>query len=336
MGKSSDIFLPNSKIMMAWLLFCFLFSLGCVHSVSCEKENFTAPAEEAILLSGGAYTFTSVEVFSPSTGLSCSLPSLPDLRDGHTMDSTLICGGGNPSSTCLTFSSGKWITSHRISNRYAHTSWETGQGVVLMGGDDHPTTSEIVQMGEEQGQQGEPSFPMKYSTRFACSMADLTNPTVIITGGLNTMQTVSRYGAQGFVEALPALVVGRQVHGCGSYLRDADGTQVFLVAGGLDSSGNRISSTEVLTTSSSAWSLTTPLPRTLIYLSCVTAGGKLYATGGYDDDEVFGDPRDEVLAWLDEEQQWVEQGKMMIGRYYHAAAAIKLDDDAMAHCKGLE
>merc|ERR1711892_755721 len=295
MGKSSDIFLPNSKIMMAWLLFCFLFSLGCVHSVSCEKENNTAPAEEAILLSGGIYTYDNVEVFSPSTGLSCSLPSLPDSRYGHTMDSTFICGGGNPPSTCLTFSSGKWITSQRITSRYAHTSWETEQGVVLMGGDDHPTTSEIVQMGEEQGQQGEPSFPMKYSTRYACSMADLTNPTVIITGGLNTMETVSRYGEQGFVEALPALVVGRQVHGCGSYLRDADGTQVFLVA-----------------------------------------GGKLYATGGYPDEEVFADGRDEVLAWLDEEQQWVEEGKMMIGRYYHAAATIMLDDDAMAHCKGLE
>ena len=58
----------------------------------------------------------------------------------------------------------------------------------------------------------------------------------------------------------------------------------------------------------------------------------IFITGCWD----YQDPRDEVLAWLDEEQQWVEEGKMMIGRYYHAAATIMLDDDAMAHCKGLE
>ena len=57
-------------------------------------------------------------------------------------------------------------------------------------------------------------------------MADLTNPTVIITGGKNTKQTVSRYNIQGWVEDLPSLVVGRYDHGCASYLRDADGTQV--------------------------------------------------------------------------------------------------------------
>jgi len=309
------------------------------------RPTTPAPAEEAILLSGGVDSndyLTSVEVFSPSTGKSCSLPSLPDWRTSHTMNSLLVCGGyyWDTTTTCLTFSSGKWMTSHSlVEERDDHTSWQTEEGVVvLMGGNDKggdgsqtdsPTTSELVQMG---GEQGEPSFPMQYKTVLACSMADLTSPTVIITGGRDTMDTVSRYGTLGFIEDLPSLVVGRFGHGCGSYLRDSDGTQVFLVAGGYDGtsvSSSMISSTEVLTTTSPAWSLTTPLPRALYGLRCLTTGGKLYATGGRDDDD---NDRDEVLAWLDEEQQWVEEGKMKVARYHHAVTTIMLDDDAMAHC----
>ena len=60
-------------------------------------------------------------------------------------------------------------------------------------------------------------------------MPDLTSPTVIITGGEETRGTVSRYGTQGYIEDLPSLVVGRYMHGCGSYLRDSDGTQVRMV-----------------------------------------------------------------------------------------------------------
>merc|ERR1711892_1174467 len=213
------------------------------------RPTTPAPAEEAILLSGGYKNsigaLTSVEVFSPSTGQSCSLPSLPVQRYGHTMDNLLVCGGEYTRTTCLTFSSGKWMTSHSlVEERWAHTSWQTEQGVVvLMGGDGSPATSELVQMG---GEQGEPSFPMQYRTWHACSMADLTSPTLIITGGCSdiicdTKQSVSRYGTLGFVEDLPSLVVGRYMHGCGSYLRDSDGTQVFLVAGGYDGT-NRISS----------------------------------------------------------------------------------------------
>ena len=39
-------------------------------------------------MSGGYYTKTTAEVFVPSTGLSYSLPTLPDHRYRHTMDSS--------------------------------------------------------------------------------------------------------------------------------------------------------------------------------------------------------------------------------------------------------
>jgi hypothetical protein len=58
-------------------------------------------------------------------------------------------------------------------------------------------------------------------------MPDLVTDSVIITGGINTKQVVSRYGMDGFIEDLPQLVVGRYDHGCGSYLR-LDGTQVSI------------------------------------------------------------------------------------------------------------
>ena len=118
-----------------------------------------------ILISGGDGAYTSVEVFVPSTRQSCSLPSLPDnLRYHHTMDSHVICGGYYASaSTCLSFSSGQWITSHILTEgRDAHSSWQTDQGLVLMGGYDSPVRSEILPMA---GEQAGPGFAMQYDNR---------------------------------------------------------------------------------------------------------------------------------------------------------------------------
>jgi hypothetical protein len=115
-----------------------------------------------IILSGGYYAEQSVEVFVPSTGLSCSLPSLPYQRYYHTMDSLLICGGEYSSTSCLSFTSGQWNKSHTLEEqRYAHTSWQREDGLVLIAGTSSRYTSEIV--GVAGGQ--EPSFAMQYSTR---------------------------------------------------------------------------------------------------------------------------------------------------------------------------
>ena len=119
-------------------------------------------------MSGGEGSLDSVEVFFPSSGSSCSLPSLPDERAGHTLDNLLLCGGGKypslPSnSACITFSSGKWVTSNSlISPRYGHASWVTDQGLLLLGGQDHFLESELVHLG---GGQGEVSFPLQHRTQ---------------------------------------------------------------------------------------------------------------------------------------------------------------------------
>ena len=85
------------------------------------------------------------------------------------MDSLLICGGWfkdtlTSSNTCLTFISGRWMTSHyMVEERYEHNSWQTEQGVVMMGGYDSPDSSEIVHI---DGEQGEQSFSMQHSSKY--------------------------------------------------------------------------------------------------------------------------------------------------------------------------
>merc|ERR1711892_133839 len=205
--------------------------------------------------------------------------------------------------------------------RADHTSWQREQDILLMGGY-VPYTSEIVHMG---GEQGEASFAMEYDSKESCSMADMSSDSVFITGGYYTMDRVSRYDSMGFVEDLPSLIVGRYGHGCGSCMRE-DKTQVLIVAGGWDHNIN-LSSTEVLTSVSPSWTISTRLPRAMYGLRGVTVSNILYMTGG--EDSTY---RNEIIAWRDEEQKWEEMGKMRVARYYHAVTTIKLDDPAMEFC----
>ena len=51
-------------------------------------------------MAGGWGAGSSVEVFSPATNTSCELPSLPQDRRHHSLDTTdtglLLCGGIDP------------------------------------------------------------------------------------------------------------------------------------------------------------------------------------------------------------------------------------------------
>merc|ERR1712098_902600 len=49
--------------------------------------------DQGILISGGEGAVSSVEVLNPSTGKTCSLPSLPDKRESHTSTGLTLCGG---------------------------------------------------------------------------------------------------------------------------------------------------------------------------------------------------------------------------------------------------
>jgi len=276
-------------------------------------EGNSTVLSPGILISGGDGALTSAEVYSPGAGLSCELPSLPDERYGHTSDGATLCGGEQTSTSCITFSSGVWVTSHALAEgRVYHTSWnnkEEGK-IILMGGWDIVRTTEAI-TEEENG--GGPGFTLKYNIVGACAITEET--TVIITGGYSTHNTVSRYGSSGHIKDLPSLNQGRYNHGCGFY-SDNTGEQVFLVAGGWD-----ISSTEILTRTSSAWVMVNSLPRKIFAVRGVTLDNILYMTGGLDDGD---NERDEIYKWTG--QQWVEVGKMKKARSFHAVSTIRLDD----------
>ena len=63
--------------------------------------------------------------------------------------------------------------------------------------------------------------------RYACSIPDPSTASVIVTGGRDTRTTVSRYGEQGWLEDLPKLNVGRDNHGCGSYMSGPDMVRIL-------------------------------------------------------------------------------------------------------------
>merc|ERR1719430_3012103 len=279
-----------------------------------------------ILISGGHLEYearTSIEVFDPSTGQSCALPSLDDQRSGHTMEGMTLCGGYYTKTSCITFSFGVWWeTSHAlVEARVDHNSWSTSAGTMLLGGWYSPTSTETVMQGEYDGV---PGFTLQYNTTHACSIPDKTTDTLLITGGLNTTKTVSRYSGFGFLEDLPSLNNGRYNHGCGAYMRE-DGIQVYLVTGGYDGA-DYLSSTEILPTSSSTWVLANALPKKMCCMKGLSLDGILYMTGGSDNSS----EKDEVIAWIKDD--WVEVGKMKMPRAFHALSPILMDDNALYFC----
>ena len=46
----------------------------------------------------------------------------------------------------------------------------------------------------------------------------------------------------------------------------------------------------------------------------------------------FAGGYDEIMGWLDDEQEWEETGKMKMSRDSHAVFTIQMDDQAMEHC----
>ena len=125
---------------------------------------------DAVLITGQPYSDTA-ELYVPSSGVSCSLPPLPDTRYGHTVENTgLLCGGYGieVEDTCLQWSpdTGTWeelLTFDNIQlGRADHVSWTPGPdlGTYLMGGaKDGMSTTWIKPDGTH-----DTGFPLKYDT----------------------------------------------------------------------------------------------------------------------------------------------------------------------------
>ena len=91
--------------------------------------------EESILFGGGGRrnTRTSVELWSRhSRGWTkCEMAPLPGNKPYGTLNGLKFCGGSN----CAEYKEGAWVITNNLAiRRYGHTSWETENGIYLMGG----------------------------------------------------------------------------------------------------------------------------------------------------------------------------------------------------------
>ena len=96
-------------------------------------------------------SYNQAEIFIPSTNETFSLPSIPGSpRVWHTLTRNVICGGVYPgtSDSCLqlTGSGDGWqpYSSTLQTYRLAHSTWDSPQGIVLLGGYYQGSSTELV------------------------------------------------------------------------------------------------------------------------------------------------------------------------------------------------
>ena len=120
---------------------------------------------DAVLLTGWA----KAQVYHPSSGASCMLPTREDNRGYHTLeDSGLMCGGYFTGASCVQWSSvnGTWeeYLTLNITRKY-HVSWtpDPDIGTYLLGGfGDSRERNSTILIKPDRSQ--EPGFPLKHFT----------------------------------------------------------------------------------------------------------------------------------------------------------------------------
>ena len=120
---------------------------------------------DAVLITRGPIA----ELYHPSSGTSCMLPTREDDRYYHTLNSGLMCGGYFTGASCVQWSSvnGTWEEYLTMNiSRYGHVSWtpDPDMGTYLMGGgtSEARTTTTLINPDGSQ----ELGFSLKYSTMY--------------------------------------------------------------------------------------------------------------------------------------------------------------------------
>ena len=142
-------------------------------------------SQDGVLITAGdgVRPYVDVELYLPSSDVSCSLPDLPyetnycELGlDGHTVESSgLLCGGGGvygAEHTCLKWNPYNGTWDHWLTldvQRIGHSSWtpSTDIGTYLIGGvdvlEDVWEARNSTTLIKPDGTQ-EPGFKLKYDT----------------------------------------------------------------------------------------------------------------------------------------------------------------------------
>ena len=117
----------------------------------------------------GSYSspHNTAELYVPSTGASCTLPSLPDERWDHTVtEDGLLCGGDYTEHSCRLWTpfNGFWVEALTLDvRRSKHVSWTPSSGTTgtyLMGGGYSGRTTTLITPDGSL----ESGFPLKYDT----------------------------------------------------------------------------------------------------------------------------------------------------------------------------
>jgi len=333
MGKSvSDNHQQLTSIMRGYILLLLLPAFS------------TSSMNDGVLITGGGgrNDQNTAELYLPSSGGSCSLPNLPDLRLDHSLESTgLLCGGGYlHRDTCIQWNpaNGTWERSITLDvNRYAHVSWtpENGIGTFLMGGSDPVMrwTTTLIKTGGTAGA----GFSLKYEIDAACAIPDPDMDTVVITGGspYETSGTVDAfstkvavYSPQGWLHDLPPLRTGRYYHACTSFV--SGGRRMFLVSGGYGPSGpygysDWYDSSEIFDTNLGNWATSgAKLPQPMDSLRATNINDRVLIFGGYA--KGSGMSYDDILEYDPEEDSIVIVGKMTRARSSHAVSVVQAED----------
>ena len=159
----------------------------------------------------------SSELWAPGE-LNCSLPSLDRTVSGLSLDSwgsSLVACQGD---TCDQLTPSGWQHWGRTRYfRWYHTSAVTSQGLLLAGGRESLTTTELLPWEGGESREG---FSLQHKRNGHCSIQPSPD-TVILTGGEYT-SLVTEYSGLGAGEEvtsreLPPLPTRRYFHACGCY-----------------------------------------------------------------------------------------------------------------------
>ena len=102
---------------------------------------------EGILITGGYDgQVKSVEAYNPHNKKVCKLPDLPDRRFDHKVCGGLLCGGWISGRSCLKLGPSGFVKTTVIlqQHRSNHLCWNIPEGVLLLGGANSPSTTELV------------------------------------------------------------------------------------------------------------------------------------------------------------------------------------------------
>ena len=119
---------------------------------SLEGERPRPTLQEGMLITGGWSSskgnLKSVEVYNPYINKICKLPDLPYAVAKHSLCGGLACGGsGNPCrSQCMKFGPSGFVKATVSLKQYRrnHLCWKWPRGVLLLGGESSPKTTELV------------------------------------------------------------------------------------------------------------------------------------------------------------------------------------------------